>query len=187
MNIINVEITVQGHFCNEWPYIEIIGNNHIYYTGKVEEMQVIQFSICEQLTNQVIIRHLNKRFGVDGIWDVEVNNNNDITSDRAVKLLDFELNNVSIKSWIFDTCKFVTVNGEQIQTDYFGHNGSITINFGCSIYDWIICNCVKPKAKVDPSKFVINTTLDNLFDYTNDIKELDEIEGILGQHAHLFS
>jgi hypothetical protein len=187
MNIINVTITMQGYFCNEWPHVEIVGNNHIYFTGKVEEMQVIRFSIPEQTNNQIVIRHMNKRFGVNGVWDVNVNDNNEITSDRAVKLLDFELNSISIKSWIFDTCKFITTDCEQVQTDYFGYNGSITVDFDCPIYEWIICNCVKPKAIMNPSKFVINTTSDNLFNYTNDLKELDEIERILEQHAHLFS
>jgi hypothetical protein len=186
MNLIDVAITVQGYFCKEWPHVEIVGNNHIYFTGKIEEMQVICFSIPEQPDNHIVIRHMNKRFGINGIWDVEVADNA-IISDRAVKLLDVELNNVSVKSWIFDTCKFVTTDGEQIQTDYFGHNGSITVNFNCPIYEWIICNCVMPKATVDPSKFVISTSLDNLFNYTNDIKELDDIEKILEQHAHLFS
>ena len=178
---------MQGYFCNEWPHVEIVGNNNIYYTGKVEETQVIRFSIPEQTNNQVVMRHMNKRFGINGIWDVEVNKNNEILSDRAVKLLDFKLNDISIKSWVFDTCKFLTTDGEQIQTDYFGHNGIITVNFDCPIYEWIICNCVKPRAVQDPSKFIINTTLDNLFHYTNDLEELDEIERILEQHAHLFS
>jgi hypothetical protein len=84
---------------------------------------------------------MNKRFGENGVWDVNVNTSNEITSDRAVKLLDFELNSVSIKSWIFDACKFITTDGEQIQTDYFGHNGSVTVEFGCPVYEWIICNC----------------------------------------------
>jgi hypothetical protein len=186
MNIIDVAITAQGHFCNEWPYIEIVGNNHIYFTGKVEGLQVIQFSIPERSTNQVIIRHMNKRFGANGIWDSEVNNN-ELIKDRAVELLDFEINSVSIKSWIFNTCKFVTIDGEQLRADYFGYNGSATINFDSPVYEWIICNCIRSTAVIDSSKFVINTTLDNLFNYTNDIKELDEIERILEQHAYLFS
>lgn len=185
METIDVVITVQGHFCNDWPCIEVIGNNHIYFNGIVQELQTIRFQLPAGSVNQILIKHMNKRFGVNGVWDVEAIGDA-ITKDRAVKLLNIELNSVGIKNWVFDVCRFVTEDGDQLQTDYFGHNGSISIEFGCPVYEWIICNCVKPTANPESSKFIINTTSDNLFNYTKDIEELAEIERILDEHAHLF-
>jgi hypothetical protein len=181
-----VAVILQGHFCNDWPCVEISGNKHIYYTGTVQQTQAIRFSMPSCEINQVVIKHQNKSFGTDGIWDVAVKDNV-IIQDRAVKLLDFELDDVSIKSYTFDNCRFVTDQNEILQTDYFGHNGYFVIEFGVPIYEWIICNCVKPQVKIAPGNFVISTTADNLFDYVQDQVELDEIEGILNQHAHLFN
>jgi len=186
METIDVELLVQGQFCNEWPCMEVIGNNHTYFTGNVTEKQVIRFCIPAQHSNEIILRHTNKRFGADGVWDVEVVDDK-ITKDRAIKLLDFKLNNISIKSWMFDTCRFITDANDCLQTDYFGHNGHIVIAFNCPLYEWIICNCVKPNANPKFRDFVINTTAENLFDYTKDIEELDNIERILDQHAYLFN
>ena len=185
METIDVVITVQGHFCNDWPYIEVIGNNTIYFSGIVQELQTIRFQLPAEVTNQILIKHMNKCFGVNGVWDVEAIGNV-ITKDRAVKLLNIELNSVSIKNWMFDVCRFVTEDGDHLQTDYFGHNGNISIEFGFPVYEWIICNCVKPTANPVASKFIINTTSDKLFNYTKDIEELAEIERILNEHAHLF-
>jgi len=185
METIDVELLVQGQFCNEWPCMEVSGNNHIYFTGNVQEIQVIRFRMPAQHTNEIIIRHTDKRFGTNGVWDVEAVDDT-IIKDRAIKLLDFKLNNISIKSWIFDSCQFVTDHGDRLQTDYFGHNGHLIIPFDCPLYEWIICNCVKPKANPKFRDFVINTTAENLFDYTKDIEELNDIERILNQHAHLF-
>lgn len=183
---IEVAVTLQGHFCNDWPCVEVSGNNHIYYTGTVQQTQAIRFSMPSCEINQVVIKHQNKSFGTDGLWDV-VAKDNVIIQDRAVKLLDFELDDVSIKSYTFDNCRFVTDQNEILQTDYFGHNGYFVIEFGVPIYEWIICNCVKPQVKIDPGNFVISTTADNLFNYVQDQIEIDEIEGILNQHAHLFN
>jgi hypothetical protein len=185
MEIIDVEIIVQAQFCNEWPWVEIRSSEHIYFTGNVEEMQVIRFTIPAQNVNEITLYHKNKRFGTDGIWDVEVIDDK-IVKDRAVKLLDFKLNDVSIKSWIFETCRFITDSGDCLQTDYFGHNGHINIVFNCPVYEWIICHCIKPNANPKSCDFVVNTTSENLFDYTRDIEELNEIERILNQHAYLF-
>lgn len=138
-----------------------------------------------QPVNQVVIKHKNKSFGTAGIWDTAVQNGI-IVEDRAITLVDIALNDVSIKSYTFDRCRFVTEHGEGLQTDYFGHNGSFAFEFSVPVYEWIICNCVKPTANID-SDFVISTTADNLFDYDQDLIELDEIERILQQHAHLFT
>jgi hypothetical protein len=186
METIDVVINVQGHFCNDWPCVEVSGNNHIYFNGIVQELQEIRFQLPACSTNLIVIKHMNKRFGEHGVWDVKADGDV-ITQDRAVKLLDVELNTVSVRNWVFDQCRFTTEHGERLQTDYFGHNGSISIEFDCPVYEWIICNCVKPTANPESSNFVINTTSDNLFDYTKDIEELDEIERILDQHAHLFN
>lgn len=138
-----------------------------------------------QTVNQVVIKHKNKRFGTAGIWDTAVHNGT-ITEDRAISLVDIVLDDVSIKSYTFDHCRFVTEHGENIQTDYFGHNGNFVFEFNVPVYEWIICNCIKPRANPE-SDFVISTTADNLFDYDQDLIELDEIEKILQQHAHLFT
>jgi hypothetical protein len=183
---INVTVNLQGYFCNDWPCVEISGNNYIYFTGNVQQTQVIKFPMPAQEINQITIKHKNKNFGTGGIWDTAVQEGV-IVQDRAVKLLDLELDDVSIKSYTFDHCRFITDQNEILQTDYFGHNGCFIVEFGVPVYEWIICNCIKPKVKIDPSDFVINTTAGNLFDYNQDLVELDEIEGILNQHAHLFN
>lgn len=164
----------------------IMVNNDIYFDDLVIDDMDIEFTAPLRDSNHLVIRHYDKRFGDDGQWDT-VTHDNVIIQDRAIRLQSIELDNVNVKEWVIANCQFETENNGSIMTDYFGFNGQITISFGSPVYDWIIQTIVKSKSRklLDLAQ-PIETSFDNLFDYTQDLLELDEIDSLLRKHANLF-
>lgn len=185
MHPIYVEIKLKASWCNEWPNLIVELNKNIYFQGKVDNNLTIKFTAPGKLNNTLIIQHYNKNFGQNGQWDTK-SENNKIIQDRAVELLDIKLNQISIYKYFINNCPFVTNKKEKLYTNYYGFNGQTELNFSAPVYDWIICNIVKPKAFTSPT-LKIETSADNLFDYTKDIIEIAEIENILEKNADLFS
>lgn len=153
----------------------------------VQNEQCISISVsAKSKNNTLIIQHYGKNFGQNGQWDT-VSKDNVIVQDRAVKLLDIELDDVSIANYVVHQCMFETDNGERLNTDYYGFNGKIEINFDSPVYEWIIDTIVKPKSRrlLDLSQ-PVETSANNLFEYEQDQRELAELETILEHNAHLF-
>ena len=97
-----------------------------------------------------------------------------------------EFDQVNVIEYLLTHWPFITTSGEVVKTDYFGYNGSLTINFTTPVYEWIITHLVQTKVN-RTQDFIIETSHNNLFDYNNDLKELKEIEYLLEKHAHLFN
>ena len=174
-----------GTWCNQWPCLRIKGNNSIYFDAEVNGNKVIEFVMPSNERNQLTLYHYGKRFGENNIWDTR-NDGNIIVEDRAIKLMRLEFDQVNVIEYLLTHWPFITTSGEVVKTDYFGYNGSLTINFTTPVYEWIITHLVQTKVN-RTQDFIIETSHNNLFDYNNDLKELKEIEYLLEKHAHLFN
>lgn len=140
-----------------------------------------------QESNSLILEHYGKYFGQNNRWDTQ-SENNVIVQDRGVRLVHLELDEVDIVKYVFGNWPYVTDQGESFPTNYFGHNGKCTVNFDAPVYPWIIANLVRTTASTaqKPQDFVIETSHNDLFNYSQDIDIIEEIENILEEHAHLF-
>ena len=95
------------------------------------------------------------------------------------------IDEVNLLRYLYKNWPFETEHGP-IYTDYFGYNGKCTVHFQSPVHDWIIKELVSPDEINRPTyDLVIETSFGNLFNYTQDLVEIDEIQKILNQHAHL--
>ena len=186
MNSINILIEVTGTWCNCWPNFQVKINNQIYVNQPIEGQQILKFCADIQESNTITLMHYGKNFGTDGVWDTQTKDNL-IVQDRAVKLTRIELDGVDIAKYI-SRWPFQTDIGETYYTDYFGHNGQLIIKFSSPVYKWIItelvCKTVGPDTAQD---LILETSHSSVFDYAQDLIELEEIEKLLVEHAHLLN
>lgn len=165
--------------------LRVAVNNHIYFDDYVKENITIDCTVSIAKHNQLTINHYGKQFGENGVWDTKVANDV-ITHDRAIKINAIELNDVDIAKYIVNHWPFTASDGTTLYTDYIGHNGLLTIDFDAPVYDWIIQKLVKPTTVLTAAT-VVETSHSDLFNYTNDLKELNAIENLLKEYAHLFN
>jgi hypothetical protein len=179
-----VQLNLSGSWCNEWPTLRVRGNETIYFDGSVIDNISIEFSMPLNALNTLEIEHYGKSFGENGRWDTLVEDGQ-ITQDRAVKINHICLDEVDLIDYLFKNFP-MKVGQETISTDYMGHNGVISIAFESPVYNWIIKTFVAPKERNKPTfDLVVETSFGNLFDYSQDLLEIEEIENILIQNAHL--
>jgi len=184
MKSVSIQLELQGTWCNDWPNLKVAFNDFIYFEGKIEGQKNIKIQAPVLDVNTLIIQHHDKKFGENGQWDTQ-SNGDTIENDRAIKLLSLTLDDVDVYKYVIDNCPLVTDKNEKFFTDYYGFNGTVQLTFESPVYDWIICNIVKPKTK-DSSTLAIETSQNNLFNYGQDQTEIDEIENLLITYAHLF-
>ena len=179
---------ILGTYCNAWPKFKITGNNITYFDQEVQQNLVVEFEMPLGDTNSLVLTHYDKNFGHNNHWDTR-SENGEIVADRAVKLLKLELDDVDIKKYIIRRWPFHTDDGQTIATDFFGFNGSCTINFGVPVYKWIIKNlvCNDPDTKSKKQDLIVETSHSDLFNYEHDLVTLKEIETLLDANAHLFN
>lgn len=135
--------------------------------------------------NSLVLEHYGKYFGQNNRWDTDSENGN-IVRDRAIRIVSIELDDVDISKYMTKYWPLITDQGEMF-TDYFGHNGVCTIEFGAPVYDWIITELVhQPNHQYKALDLIVETSHSDLFDYKNDLQEIAEIENILKTNAHLF-
>ncbi len=150
----------------------------------MQHKQTISIQAPVLTSNSLIIQHYDKKFGENGQWDTR-SDQGQITHDRAVQLLGLSLDQVDVTKYVVDNCPLITVDNRQVYTDYWGFNGTVSLNFDSPVYDWIICHIVKPKTK-DLDTLSIDTSRNNLFNYSQDLVEIQAIETLLDTYAHLF-
>lgn len=180
----HIQLDLSGTWCNDWPMLKITVNTIIYFEGAVQGDIIVAFDMPIQEINHLKIEHYGKFFGERSRWDT-LSHDDRIIQDRAVKINQIRFDNIDIKKYLYHHWPMQTNQGS-IYTDYLGHNGEITISFNDPVYDWIITKLVAPKEQNKPVfDLVVETSFGNLFDYSQDLKEIEEIELILTKHAHL--
>lgn len=163
----------------------MVFNDSIYFQGSIQDCKTIEFEAPVCQSNTLIIQHYDKKFGENGQWDTR-SNGGEITHDRAVKMISLKLDDVDVTKYLVDNCPLITQDDQTVFTDYWGYNGTVKFDFQSPVYDWIICNIVKPKTK-DLTTLSIETSRNNLFNYHQDEIEIKEIETLLDTYAYLFN
>lgn len=165
--------------------MEVICNNVSYWSGTVEDKKRLVLDLPLVDSNELRIRHFGKRFGEGRIWDTRTQENK-IVQDRAFVLTSLMFNEVDILKHII-RFPFIRDSGEELHTDYFGFNGDLVINFKSPVYEWIIEELVRSTVAAEAAPdLIIETSHNDLFDYSQDLVEIAEIKQLLQKHAHLF-
>lgn len=184
MNSVYINVDLEGTWCNHWPKLKVSVNDIIYFDGEVINKHKINITAPLLPNNKLIIQHYDKNFGQNGQWDTRVEEGK-ITQDRAVVLKSLLLDDVDISKYIIEKCPLTTDDGQTIYTGYIGFNGTIEIKFSQPVYDWIIKTIIKTQSKIT-SDLMLETSYNNYFDCDQDLLELNELEKILKENAHLF-
>ena len=182
MGIDQITFKLLGHFCNQWPNCRIALNNKTYHDGPIVSDFELIIQDKFQTVNYLEVEHYGKYFGEQGIWDTQVIDNKTV-ADRAIQIVSIVINEVEIYD-IFFKLPFYSTVGEQ-HTHYLGHNGVWRCEFPENVYSWIIQQRHFGKT-ITSSNLVVETSHSELFDYTNDITELEELENLIKQNAYLF-
>ena len=178
------KITLLGTYCNEWPLCKITVNNQVIYDGQIQDTQTIEFQHQLEHRNFLKITHYGKWFGPGRYDTSRPDPNGPIVADRALRLQSLIIDDVELVQYAAQI-PFMTDHGETWYTHHFGHNGTWELEFAAPVYDWIIERFIRSQAAKTPD-LMLETSHQDLWDYTSDQLDLDEIERLLASHAHLF-
>lgn len=184
----HILLRLQGTWCNDWPLFRVTVNDNVCFEGPIQDHQVLQFDVPTLDHNILTLTHHGKYFGENNRWDTRLEGD-EIVQDRAVQLQGLELDGVDIVKYHRGRWLQHTTDGEVIDSVYFGHNASCSINFSAPVYDWIITQLIKNNTyrKYNAQDLILETSHSDVFDYGNDRQLLDELDQLLETHAHLFS
>lgn len=181
-----LNIQLKPNFCNQWPLFRVTYNDTILFEDEIRQSTSLCFDLDLNSHNHLKLEHFGKYFGEDGRWDTVVQDGN-IIQDRSIELVNLELGEVDISKYIKrDGCVFHQANGTD--TDFhgfFGFNGHIDFRFPENVYDWIIETWLM-KSNHRAQDLILESSHNNLFDYRDDLREIEKIEHTLEAHADLF-
>jgi hypothetical protein len=184
----NLEITLEGHFCNSWPMLEIMHDSQHIFDGYIESKQILNFDlVCGSAKSTLRLRHKGKRFGEYDIWDTDPSG-----LDRYIEISDMKFDGVSIGQEVLSKLWFTTewsetqkktLSDEFVQTysrflchGKMNFNGVIELDFELPIYNWLIFN--KYKTDRVEAKSYFSQYQEN-WHYEQDIQLIKEIKELM--------
>lgn len=188
--MLNIEIHLESKsFNNNWPKIKIYHNNNLLDNIICQESMKLQYQISPSNENFLSIELYDKKFGDDGIWDVDSNG-----QGPEVQIEDIIFNDVSIDH-LLSTMEFETywtknqliLHDEEFRSKYNRYqsngvmvfNGRLTFNFSTPIYDFLIDKKYKLIYNKDIAYFSNNT---ELFNFQFGLSKLEEIKKIIREN-----
>lgn len=136
-NSIKLLLTVEASFCNDWPEIEIVSNDQLLWTGKIEKTQniTVEFESCE--TNHVVLKYLNKRKGPE-VWDTVVDNDGNILQDQYCVLKQILINGAKCDWLLLDMPYYYPDGSFKDNFGFMDQIGYMEFKFPANVYQWII-------------------------------------------------
>lgn len=185
---VNLEIDLRGHFCNEWPMLEILHDGECIFDGQVQSEKILIFDLdCKSSRSTLLFKHKGKRFGEGGIWDT-----NQSGQDRYIEISDIKFDKVSIGPQIMGKLWFDTewsdtqkLSLDQEFTQTYSHflchgkmnfNGIINLTFDLPVYNWLIINKYKTDTIENISYF---SQYQKNWHYEEDRELIKEIKGLM--------
>lgn len=175
-----MQIHFKGHFCNDWPYLELIYNNNLVYDGQLKGEKIFDLDLLGN-HDLIVLRHKNKRFGANRIWDTR-SDTQGIIQDRRLELLDISIAGISFKHKCH-RLRFhqeATVGEPLAPTQWEGDinfNGRVELDIIPSPLSWLTLLLHKQDKQEGVSYFSDHT---NLFHYEEDVELIREIKSMLG-------
>jgi len=173
-----LNVNVSGHFCNTWPNFQIVVNGTVLFDDEIINDRNINVVLESKNTNLIQFKLTNKTLGENNIWDTQVNELNEIISDKFIKINNVTLDNVDITALIHSS-PLTQISDNTVVTMHDGlmnFNGRIEFHFEEPLLNFLIN--AKYKKEVDTSKsYFSNDTY--IFHYDMEIELIDEIRQLL--------
>ena len=125
MGQLEVALTLEGFSGHQYPQIAIDINHQQVFDNLVVGRSHLSFNIQAQTNNQITITHYGKNN--DTVIDLDGN----ILQDRHCILHLLKINQIEIDLNFLSHSNlyYLTDDNEHIITNYFGKNGSLTVEF----------------------------------------------------------
>lgn len=190
MNLLSLHL--RPTHCNRWPQLVVDFNDQNLTSKIIESEQVIDLEFNGVNDNNTITIGIdNKSFGDNGIWDTEVDQNNNVVNDLTLELVDVKINDVSVLDVLLKNRYQVRQQPGQdhlpseIDNDnIIRFNGYFLFKYSEPLMNSIINQKWKQDIEHDKSYFSNYTTL---FHYEEDFKLIEEITEILNEAEKLNS
>ena len=146
-----ISFTLQGNFCNEYPFITIKHNREIIYEGYIQEQQVLEFDVTLCDHNKISLQGLKKSNGINGKWDTMVDEFENIVADKNLLIKDIRVENISMGPvWIRDLPLHKENNETEPCLMGMFTNGMLEFDVTAPALDWIIeQKYIKRERKLD--------------------------------------
>jgi hypothetical protein len=171
-------INVTGHFCNTWPTLQIIINGEIHFNDNIVDNKQIALSFDSLQHNTIQFSLTNKSLGKNNVWDTAVNELNEITHDKFIKINNVLLAEVNINELIYKSPYTVIASNDTSTTHHglLNFNGNIVFCFDEPVLNFLINAKYRKEIDTTKSYFSNNTYL---FHYGMETQLIGEIRGLL--------
>ena len=150
------------------------------FNDEIVNKQSIRLTLPSLGHNVLEFKLTNKSSGKNNIWDTEVNDLNEITSDKFIKINNVLLDRVNITTLIYNSPYLIndTNNITNEHHGFLNFNGTITFKYNEPLLSYLIN--AKYKKPIDNSKsYFSNNTY--IFHYTKEIELIEEIKQLLNE------
>jgi hypothetical protein len=178
-----LEIDLLPNWCNQWPELLIRFNDTVIFQNLIKEKQTVKLSLHSKNQNNTLNIGLNnKRFGENGIYDTVLNEDNNIVNDLFLEIVDVKIDSISIKQALInknyqtkqdDTTSEIYSDGQMFYNGYFLFTYNLPVINSIIEHKYKISNSKKTKTHYSDT--------DNVFNYEQDLKLIQEIEEILNE------
>lgn len=187
MDVVNIKVFANGYYCNQWPRFQLIHGSKVVWDGEIKGSCVIEVDLLCADVDSLTLKHLDKKFGEDGIWDTLP----DGSADRYVEITDIKLDDVSIGEKLLSALVFCTEwsdvqrlhqdpgfieqYSEFCSNGRMSFNGSIKLEFETPIYNWLI----PKKFKVEKTETAYFSNYSLRWHYEKDLELIKEIKELM--------
>lgn len=184
MNFLSLHL--RPTYCNKWPTLIVDINNQNLMSKIINNEQVVdlEFNSVDGC-NTISIGLDNKSFGINGIWDTEVDQHNTVLNDLTLELVDVKINDVSVLDILLKNKYQIQQQSGQdhlpneIDNDnIMRFNGHFLFKYEEPLLNSIINQKWKQDVSNDKSYFSNYTTL---FHYEEDLKLIKEIYKLIDE------
>lgn len=187
MTVVNLKLELVGHYYNHWPRFQITHDGATVWDGSVQGCQTIDINLTCSDKSHLLLRHLDKKFGEQGIWDTAA----DGSQDRFIEIKDIKFDDVSVGSEFLSSLVFCSEWSDQqlaLQEQDFlnkwsrfpsngmmSFNGCIEIDFEVPVYTWLI----PKKYKVPRTDAAYFSNYSLRWHYEKDLELIEEIKELM--------
>jgi hypothetical protein len=133
------KIKLTGSKCNEYPYLTILHNQQVLYSGSIINSTILEFDIELQETNLITFQGINKSQGENNKWDTQLNDSGQIIADKSLLINNIWFDNISMElEWIRSLTLVTKTGKEPFSANGWWDNGTINFSIQVPLLDWII-------------------------------------------------
>lgn len=152
-NDIEIELSVEGSACPDWPTIDIQINNICYQHLEIQGQQTLKYHVADRKKRNLIKITLTNKGQNDTVME-----NGSIVSDKFIKLLEFKIDGVRVNADQLYLFGGVKIDGQRFKQNGLYKNSTYTFYFENPVHKFFIRrNRHYFKDKIQYTKFLLET------------------------------